>query len=120
MQVNNINSQNFTGVKYQHHEVVNAWFNYKLKQGGKAAISKMAKIIETQKDNPYHIILNYTGINNSVKEFTTVNGKEFVRGKFEPMIKLIKRSAKYADSLKKQVNEKPLTLNGLGYFVLDK
>ena len=54
MQVNNVNSQNFTGVKYQYHNVTNAWFNYRLKQGGKSVVAKMAKIMEAQKDNPYH------------------------------------------------------------------
>ena len=120
MQVNNVNSQNFTGVKYQYHNVTNAWFNYKLKQGGKSAVAKMAKIMEAQKDNPYHIVLNYTGDNKSVKEYTTVNGKEFVKGKFEPIINLIKRSAKYANNLKRNAVEPPIELAGLEDFIIDE
>ena len=120
MQVNNINSQNFTGIKYQHHNVVNTWYSYRLKKGGKNAVSKMEQIIESQKNNPYHIVLNYTGNDKKVKEFTTVNGKEFVRNKFESMVSLLKRSAKYADSLNKNANEQPMVLEGLKDFVLQK
>lgn len=115
---NNTSSQNFSGIKYRYHDVVNTWYNYKIKQGGRFAPSKMEKLIEAQKDNPYHVVLNYQGDGKTVKEFATVNGKEFVRGRFESMISMIKRAVNYADALKKKGDEAPLELSGLKDFRL--
>lgn len=79
----------------------------------------MKKLIESQKDNPYHVVLSYQGDDKTVKEFATVNGKEFVRGRFESMISMIKRAAKYADALKKNGKEDPLELSGLKDFTIE-
>ncbi|MBE7711530.1 MAG: hypothetical protein E7Z92_05250 [Cyanobacteria bacterium SIG31] len=118
MHINNINSTNFNGIKYQYHDVVNTYFNYRLKQGGRSSISKMGKLLESQQNNPFHVVLSYMGDDKTIKEFAVVNGKEFVRRRFEPMINLIKRSVKYANKLNKEGKEKPLALDGLKDFEL--
>lgn len=116
MYINNNNSTNFQGIKYQYHDVVNTWFNHRLKQNGNRALTKMTKIIEKQRNNPYHVILDYCGNDKTVKEFTRVNGKEFVKRPFESIISLIERSAKYADKLNKTSSEKLVELEGIKDF----
>ena len=116
MQVNNVNSTNFKAVKYRYHSVVETWYNVRIKQNGSRAISKVSNIIKQQQNNPFHIILDYAGNDKSVKEFVRVNGKEFVKRRFESIEKLLKRAASYSDKLNKSSKEKPLELDGLKDF----
>ena len=122
MNVNNSSSQSFQGVKYYNFSktVVNTYFNYKIDGDGFLSKNRVAKILNQQKDNPNHIILDYRGNDDgkTVKEFAIVNGKEFVKRPFEKISSMLKRAAKYADSLRgKEVAEIPYS-DRLDDFVL--
>ena len=120
---NSINSPSFTGVKYYNYNksIIGSWFNYRLKQDG-SSISKVEKILTKQKDNPHHIILDYgsVGDSNDIYEKATVNGRDFVRRKFESFRHMLKRAANYADSLRKTPAEKLPNEDRLSDFVINK
>ena len=118
---NSINSPSFTGVKYYNYNggVVNSWFNYRMRCDS-SSINKVRNIIEKQKNNPHHIILDYHSTeSNKVIEKATVNGKEFVKRQYESFRHMLKRAADYADSLRKTPAKSLENENRLSDFVLD-
>ena len=120
---NSVGSPSFKGVKYYNYnnDVVNTWFNYRMKQD-RSSISQIERIVQKQKDNPHHIILDYyaNGDSNNVVEKATVDGKDFVRFKFESVRHMLKRAANYADSLRKTPAQPLENENRLNDFVVEK
>lgn len=105
MQIQNNISPTFKGIKYYNYNdtVVNTYFNYKIAKGGFFQKKAIANIMKQQENNPHHIILDYRAIDegNSVQESAIVDGKEFIRKRFEKVSSMIKRAAKYANKLNK-------------------
>ena len=117
------NSPSFQGVKYYNYnkDVINSWFNYQMKQDGSSS-KKVAKILKEQQDNPHHIILDYSAKEDGeeVLEKATVDGKEFVRAKFESFSHMLTRAAKYANSIKNSSVQPLEDEHRLSDFVLNK
>lgn len=118
------NNINFKGIKYYNYnkDVVNAYFNYRLKCD-RTKNNRIEKLIEEQKNNPHDIILTYhVNPNNSTQiiEKATVDGVDFVRKKFESVYSMMKRAAKYAN--KQQKKEMPVNIEApdrLQHFVFN-
>ena len=100
--------------------VVNNYYKFRLREEGKRACAKMAEIIKKQEKNPYHIVLDYMAIGNSIKNFILVNGKEFEKKPYESFINFVRRSAKYADSVNAKGIEKPLYVDGFKNFKFEE
>ena len=101
MNINNVNSQSFSGYKYHATTtVVKSWYNYYLGALPKSKRNYVAKLIEKQKSNPHDIILNYKGDDKSVQNFATIDGTEIVKKEYESMKSFFSRLAKFADKRK--------------------